>query len=57
VLSGRGTIIVDGDAHPLVAGRALLVPKGRSRAIEAGQAGIRYLTVHRRRGPLQIEAI
>jgi quercetin dioxygenase-like cupin family protein len=55
VLEGEGTASVDGSEHGLSAGHALLIPKGSTRAIRAGAAGVRYLSVHRRRGPLQIE--
>jgi hypothetical protein len=36
------------------AGDALIVEKGRSRQITAGAEGVRYVSVHRRRAPLQI---
>ena len=49
-VAGSGTIVLDGEEHPLGAGTAVLVEKGRARRIEAGPAGLRYLTVHRRRG-------
>ena len=55
VLGGDGVVTIDRRAHAISAGSALLIEKGRARAIRAGAAGIRYLTVHRRRGPLQIE--
>jgi uncharacterized cupin superfamily protein len=54
VLEGGASAEVDGFEHALVAGSALLVDKGRSRAIRAGDDGLRYLSVHRRRGPLQV---
>jgi quercetin dioxygenase-like cupin family protein/hemerythrin-like domain-containing protein len=54
VLSGSATVTVDGEPHELGAGRALIVKKGRRRRIAAGPAGVRYLSVHRRRGGLQI---
>jgi hypothetical protein len=53
-VAGSGTISIDGDAHALGAATAIVVPKGARRRIEAGPAGIRYLTVHRRRGGLTI---
>lgn len=56
VLEGDGAAIVDGYERPLAAGKALLIEKGRSRSIQAGDAGIRYLSVHLRRGGLQIES-
>jgi hypothetical protein len=49
--------LIDGQQHSLSPGHALLIPKGSSRAIEAGATGVRYLSVHRRRGPLQIEGL
>jgi quercetin dioxygenase-like cupin family protein len=55
VLEGDGSVQVDGTVHELAAGQALLVAMGSSRAIRAGAGGIRYLSVHRRRGPLQVE--
>jgi quercetin dioxygenase-like cupin family protein len=56
VIDGDGTAVVDGERHALAAGHALLVEKGASRSIEAGPQGLRYLSIHRRRGPLQIES-
>ena len=55
VLSGHGTAIIDGEPHDLPTGTAILVPRGTRRHIKAGDAGLRYLSVHRRRGPLQVE--
>lgn len=55
VLDGAATVTVDGRDHALEAGQALLIPKGSVRRVSAGADGVRYLTVHRRRGPLQIE--
>jgi quercetin dioxygenase-like cupin family protein len=54
VVSGGGSLEVDGEAHELAAGDAVLVPRGASRRLAAGPDGIRYLSVHRRRGGLQI---
>jgi mannose-6-phosphate isomerase-like protein (cupin superfamily) len=55
VLEGSATVTVGGREHALRSQQALLVPKGEQRSIRAGADGVRYLTVHRRRGPLQIE--
>jgi mannose-6-phosphate isomerase-like protein (cupin superfamily) len=55
VLDGHGSATIDGEAHDLAAGRALLIPRGTRRRITAGEPGLRYLSVHRRRGPLQIQ--
>ena len=54
VLEGGGVAKVDQQEHALVPGIALVVEKGSSRVIRAGADGLRYLSVHRRRGPLQV---
>jgi mannose-6-phosphate isomerase-like protein (cupin superfamily) len=51
-LAGSGTLTVDGAGHVLAAGTLAIVPRGASRSIVAGRAGLRCLTVHRRRGGL-----
>lgn len=53
-VAGSGTLTVDGETHACGAGTATLVAKGSTRRLEAGAAGIRYLTVHLRRGGLSI---
>jgi len=55
VLEGRGSATIDGEAHDLAAGSALLIPRGTRRRISADDPGLRYLSVHRRREPLQIQ--
>jgi quercetin dioxygenase-like cupin family protein len=57
VLDGQGSAIVDGVSHDLAAGSAILIPRTTRRAIAAGDGGLRYVSVHRRRGPLQIQAL
>ena len=54
VISGSGTIEIDGHPHPLAAHQAVLVEKGRRRRIHASAAGIRYLSIHRAHGGLAI---
>ncbi len=54
VLEGGGVATVDEQEHALVPGNALLVEKGSSRVICAGADGLRYVSVHKRRGPLQL---
>jgi mannose-6-phosphate isomerase-like protein (cupin superfamily) len=54
-LAGHGHVVIDGTAHDLTAGSAILIPRGTRRAITAGDDGVRYLSIHRRRGPLQIQ--
>lgn len=54
VLAGSGTATVDGEPLPLAVHVVAHLPKGSRRRIDAGADGLRYLTVHRRRGPLGI---
>lgn len=55
VLAGSATVVtVDGDERQLDRGEAMIIAKGRTRRITAGPDGVRYLSVHRRRPPLQI---
>jgi uncharacterized cupin superfamily protein len=54
VLAGDGVVTIDGRPHELRAAQAILIERGCSRAIRAGSGGLRYLSIHRRRGPLQI---
>lgn len=49
VLDGAGEFTVNGQAYPLSAGQALLIPKGAERSIWSGDNGFRYLSLHRRR--------
>jgi quercetin dioxygenase-like cupin family protein len=56
VLEGGGVAVVDDERHALAPGSLLLLEKGTSRTIAAGADGLRYLSVHRRRGPLQLAA-
>jgi uncharacterized cupin superfamily protein len=55
VLEGTGVAIVDGVEHRLRRHHALLIAHGARRSIRAGPDGLRYLSVHLRRPPLQIE--
>ncbi|MDX6560760.1 MAG: hypothetical protein QOD65_574 [Gaiellales bacterium] len=52
VLAGSARVILDGCEHRMSAGGLLLIPRGCTRAVSAGRDGVRYLSVHRRRGPL-----
>ncbi len=53
-VSGAGVVEVDGQEHPLRAGTVAFVPKGARRSTGSESWDFAYLTVHRRRGPLQI---
>jgi len=56
VLAGSGTITIDAQPRALTGGSAILVARGARRGIRAGADGLRYLSIHRRRGPLQIQS-
>ncbi len=53
-VTGSGVVEVDGHGHPLRAGTVAFVPKGARRSTRSESGDFAYLTVHRRRGPLQI---
>jgi len=54
VLAGDGTLGTVGDALHLASGTAAWLPHGSSRSLAAGDDGLSYLTVHRRRPGMQI---
>jgi quercetin dioxygenase-like cupin family protein/hemerythrin-like domain-containing protein len=54
VLAGSAVVTIDDTRHEMHAGDVVIVKKGLSRRITAGADGVRYLSVHRRRAPLQI---
>ena len=56
VVDGSARLEVDGDERELVPGEAVIVSKGKRRRITAGRGGVRYLSVHLRRPPLQIRS-
>jgi mannose-6-phosphate isomerase-like protein (cupin superfamily) len=54
VLDGSASLCIDGEERDLAPGDAAIVAKGQRRKITAGRDGVRYLSIHRRRPPLQI---
>lgn len=54
LLEGGGTLSLDGETRVVRAPAAVLVEKGRSRRLEAGPGGLRYLTAHLKRPGLRI---
>jgi quercetin dioxygenase-like cupin family protein len=57
VVSGDGTLggrHVDDEPQPLTPGALVWLPHGSTRSITAGDDGLAYLTVHRRRPGMQI---
>ena len=55
VADGSATVAVEGEECELATGEALIVGKGRRGKISAGRGGLRYLSLHLRRPPLQIQ--
>lgn len=49
VLQGKGRLRVDGKSQPLIAGQAVLIPKGADRQINSDSEDFCYLNVHQRR--------
>ncbi|MGY5764741.1 cupin domain-containing protein [Brachybacterium sp. DNPG3] len=54
VVSGSGTLTTDDGETPLHPGQIVLLPRRTVRGFRAGEDGLEYLTVHRRRQSLQI---
>ena len=55
VVERSAQVAVDGETSVLAAGDARIVAKGSRRGLTAGPDGARYLSVHLRRPPLQIQ--
>lgn len=53
-VSGSGFVNVDGEDRNLSKGNLVFVPKGVRRSTRSVSDDFAYLTVHRRRGPLQL---
>jgi hypothetical protein len=54
VIQGSLLLVEDGVQRLLAEGQATIVPKGVRRKLTAGPEGVRYASVHRKRGGLQI---
>jgi quercetin dioxygenase-like cupin family protein len=54
VLDGSAILRVDGKDRTIECGETVIIAKGKARKLTAGHDGVRYLSVHRRRPPLQI---
>jgi len=53
-VSGSGFVEVNGEEHALSAGKLIFAPRDACRSTRSTSEDFAYLTVHRRRGPLQI---
>jgi quercetin dioxygenase-like cupin family protein len=54
VLAGSAEVAIGAESRTLRTGEALIVPKGETRQVTARGDGVRYLSAHLRRPPLQI---
>jgi quercetin dioxygenase-like cupin family protein len=55
VVAGDGTLVSTEGSHPLREGSLGWLPHGSTRGLEAGERGMSYLTVHRRRPGMWIQ--
>jgi quercetin dioxygenase-like cupin family protein len=53
-VSGSGSVEVDGEVRALSSRTMVFVPREARRSIQSTSEDFAYLSVHRRRGPLQI---
>lgn len=56
ILHGSGRVVTEQGDFPVAAGALVFLPRGSQRGFIAGQAGLRYLTVHRKRRALVIQS-
>lgn len=52
VLDGSATLTLEGVEHEIGAHELVLLPRDATRALRAGDGGVRYLSIHLRRAPL-----
>ena len=57
VVDGTLELEVDGERQTLRAGEATIVPRGTRRRLVAGPEGVRYASVHRKRGGLTVATL
>ena len=55
VQSGSGELVGDGRVRPLSGQHIALIPRGSRRSIRAGNRGLTYLSIHRRRNGLTLK--
>jgi regulator of cell morphogenesis and NO signaling len=55
VQSGTGELTFDKELQPLAGENVALIPRGSRRSIRAGQRGLTYLSIHRRRNGLTLK--
>ncbi len=55
VQSGSGELTMDEEVQPVAAGNLALIPRDSRRSIRAGNRGLTYLSIHRRRNGLTLK--
>lgn len=55
VTSGQLVITIDEQRHEIETEQCIVIPKGSTRELRAGSAGVRYMTVHWRRPPMTVD--
>lgn len=55
VTSGQLAVTIDDRRHVLGAEECIVIPKGSTRELRSGNAGVRYMTVHWRRPPMTVD--
>ncbi|MEU2541459.1 cupin domain-containing protein [Streptomyces iakyrus] len=55
VVTGDGTLGAADGPHPVEPGSLVWLPHGSVRSVTAGESGLTYVTVHRRRPGMQIQ--
>jgi quercetin dioxygenase-like cupin family protein len=53
-VAGSGSVEVNGKEHPVSEGTMIFIPRGTRRSTRATSGDFAYLSIHPRRGPLQI---
>lgn len=57
VIAGSGRVVTERDAVPVSPGSLVWLPRRSQRGFEAGEDGLRYLTVHQRKTGLSIQSM
>ena len=55
VTSGQLAITIDDHRHALASQECIIIPKAARGGLGAGEAGVRYLSLHWRRHPMQVD--
>ncbi|MDN5698300.1 MAG: cupin domain-containing protein [Rubrobacter sp.] len=53
-ITGLGVVTVGDEERRLSAGKLVFIPRGERRSVRSASDELAYLSVHRRRGPIQL---